>query len=607
MKSIRLSLIVNFLLLLAAALGAVSWLAYQSSAQTLQGKVESQRLFLEAEFTARCQEARTALDRRILQQAQTLAGLTRSTFLHLEGVSPIGLLSTATFPQGHLAVPLWLSETFHSPLALRMLRLQPLTFFIESAEDVMPAEEEGRPREFFQTYRPSGQPLQRSASLGDSWFSLDDKVRGGAHLFQEHFDTVKMADGLTVRRVSLKVTVPRFRAGPLPPWWRFLKPSGKSSRPPGPFFAPPPPPGTFFGIRPSETEVPVIFMQYASDTAPLEATLAEFQAKHENDLHQLEEDSARTLAALRQRLLVIGLATFSATVAGGLWLIGLGLVPLRRLSEAVSQVSARDFQLPIDQEKLPQELQPIAHRLVQTLQLLQRAFNREKQAAADISHELRTPLAALLTTIDLALRKLRTPEEYRQFFVDCRASGQHMNQLVERLLALARLDAAADRMQIQDVDVADLANRCADMVRPLAQEKGLDLRVQASRPTLLPADPDKLREVVNNLLHNAIEYNRPSGSIDLVVQRDNGSVRLEVRDTGIGIAPEDRERIFERFFRADPSRQAEGLHAGLGLAIVKGYIDLMGGTIGVDSSDKGTIFVVHLPIPEGRYTARGYE
>jgi len=113
---------------------------------------------------------------------------------------------------------------------------------------------------------------------------------------------------------------------------------------------------------------------------------------------------------------------------------------------------------------------------------------------------------------------------------------------------------------------------------------------------MLNTDPDKLREVLNNLLHNAIEYNRPEGSIELALGRENGHIRVEVRDTGIGIAPEAREHIFERFYRADPSRQADGLHAGLGLAIVKGYVDLMGGSITVESTEgQGTTFRVDLP------------
>jgi signal transduction histidine kinase len=113
---------------------------------------------------------------------------------------------------------------------------------------------------------------------------------------------------------------------------------------------------------------------------------------------------------------------------------------------------------------------------------------------------------------------------------------------------------------------------------------------------LLDADPAKLREVVTNLLHNAIQYNRPDGSVDLSVSRRNGNLEVEVADTGIGISSEARQHIFERFYRADPSRSTDGLHAGLGLAIVKGYVDLMGGTIAVESTEgKGSTFRVRLP------------
>jgi signal transduction histidine kinase len=109
-------------------------------------------------------------------------------------------------------------------------------------------------------------------------------------------------------------------------------------------------------------------------------------------------------------------------------------------------------------------------------------------------------------------------------------------------------------------------------------------------------DPDKLREILLNLLHNAIEYNRPGGSVVLAVHRNNGSAQFEVRDTGIGMSPEVEGRIFERFFRADPSRTATGVHAGLGLAIVKEYVDRLGATIEVETEPGvGTTFRVTLP------------
>ena len=180
---------------------------------------------------------------------------------------------------------------------------------------------------------------------------------------------------------------------------------------------------------------------------------------------------------------------------------------------------------------------------------------------------------------------------------DCRESGTQIHQLVERLLALARLDAGADLLRPRDVDVNTLVDQCAALVRPLAEARGLHLKVHHNGPAMLYADPDKLREVLTNLLHNAIEYNKPDGAIDVKVERNNGHLEMEVRDTGIGITPEARAHIFERFFRADPSRAADSPHAGLGLAIVKGYVDLMGGAIDVDSAiGTGSTFRVKLPV-----------
>jgi signal transduction histidine kinase len=203
-------------------------------------------------------------------------------------------------------------------------------------------------------------------------------------------------------------------------------------------------------------------------------------------------------------------------------------------------------------------------------------------------------------TTELALRKQRGNEEYREMLGDCRASAQQMNQIIERMLTLARLDAGVAVIRPQRVQVAELAQQCVAVVRPLAEAAGLRLQFEvrgAEGETELHTDPDKLREIINNLLHNAVQYNRPQGSIRLVVARENGHVRVEVEDTGIGIESEALGRVFERFYRADPSRNSDGLNAGLGLAIVREYVDLMSGTIEVSSQPgQGTRFRVELPV-----------
>ena len=579
MKSIRLALIVYFLLLLGSALGGVSWFVYQTTSQALHAKEAGNRDHLDASYKADCDKAKASFDRRLFEQARVLRGKVVLHRDHYETLTMFAALGWPAMPEGYLSMPLLLAEGLYDKLGPQLFFRQPLR--------IEPIEEE-EPGVFFQFYNDKGRVLERSSALEESWFSLDASIRTKAEEQKEgYFDTVPIGPELTVRRVTWKTNTWRlhFSDPTIGQLWKLtpfvFKPPPKAAKGP-------PPRGGF--------QPPVIFLQYAKETKSLDAARAKLQAKLDEDLAKEEGETTQTLAGLRTRLGWIFGLTFLAIVAGGALLIGLGLTPLKRLSEAVSRVSEKDFRLQIDQHRLPSELRPIAGRLAQTLEQLKRAFAREKQAAADISHELRTPLAALMTTVEVALRKPRKPEDYQEILEDCRASGKQMTQLVEKLLALARLDAGADTLRVREVDVANLAGQCADMVRPLAEARGIHMHLRVSELATIQTDPDKLREVLTNLLHNAIEYNRPDGSIDLAVERQNGHLCLEIRDTGIGIAPEAREHIFERFFRADPSRHADTLHAGIGLAIVKGYVDLMGGTIGVESSTAGSTFRVEFPV-----------
>jgi heavy metal sensor kinase len=581
MKSIRLSLTLYFLILLVAALGGVLGFLYQTMYQTLESKEESMHAMLVTENSSRTRMLEDMFDNQILRRAQTLASLAQSQWTHLgTPLYALGLLSTPLNPHGDLLMPLWLLEGGDRRLAFRIPH-NPL-IKIQFADDVMLREDGGSNQDYYQIFNEQGYPVQQSRSMGDRSFMLDPAVRDGLALFGEQFDDAELKPGEPVRRVTLKVPVSSMRV-------ELGRPIG--GRPPS-------------GPRRNTSRrleydraVPAFFIQYGSDTKERDLALANFGSELNYQLGKMREDSAETLAQLRYLLIWIGLGLFAGTLAGGCWLVGLGLAPLNRLSEAVSRVSVRDFRLQFDAAHLPTELRPILDRLTQTLELLRRAFAREKQAAADISHELRTPLAALLTTIEVGLRRPRTTEHYTELLEDCHAIGKQMTQLVERLLALARIDAGVDILRSQQVDVSLLAEQCVALVRPLADAREVKLELHSNGPTSLSTDPDKLREVITNLLHNAIEYNKPHGSIDVVVERNNGHMQVAVRDTGIGISPQAQGHIFERFYRADDSRQANGLHAGVGLAIVKGYLDLMGGTIAVASTEgQGSTFSVQLPV-----------
>jgi heavy metal sensor kinase len=593
MKSIRLSLLLYFLVLLAVALGAISAWAYQHTRRILDANVVTQGNFLRTQCAEDCRRVDAKFNDALYQKARYLAQQAQI--------------------QHHMR-----------------MKLPEIQF----REDVLLASSEHHDvTEYFQINSERGGIAWHSPSMGDRWLSYDPEefkkmelsypevnnteLQPGSPLLGAYaviglvargqapgplfaaaaLDQKTSRPGPAVRRVMLKalaawrVWMPRPSNLERPPVFSRQADRTRGAGNPDATNRLPPP------LEPREVpSAPTLYIQCAAETIGRDRKVEALRNQLERDLANLNEDSRTTLSTLRDRLLMIDLATFAATVVGGVWLVRLGLSPLQRLSEAVSRVSAKDFRLPFDEPRLPRELRPIVDRLTQTLELLKRTFAREKQAAADISHELRTPLAALLTTTEVALRKPRSAEEYRELLADCHATGQQMSQLIERLLALARLDAGVDTLRPREVDASNVAEQCASLVRPLVAARGLTLHVKRNGPVMLNTDPDKLREVVTNLLHNAIEYNRPEGSIELVLERQNGHVFVEVRDTGIGIAPEAREHIFERFYRADPSRQSDGLHAGLGLSIVKGYIDLMDGKISVESTEgQGTTFRVELP------------
>ncbi len=343
------------------------------------------------------------------------------------------------------------------------------------------------------------------------------------------------------------------------------------------------------------------------------ARLTDHRDKVINSIH---EDVGRELVALQResellrgdmlnRLILICLATISLSALAITWVSRSSLAPLVDVADAVSDLTPKDLRLKfqgaqLDPKSMPEELAPIVQRLQESLESLDQAFSREKRATADISHELRTPIASLLTTMQVSLRKPRTVEEYRATLKQCVETGTHMRTLVERLLQLSRLDAGVDVAKHDPIDVVELAGQCVDMIRPLADQRqiAIELEVDDSASNLdpVPADAAKLREILVNLIDNAVHYNKDAGQVNVKVSAAPKAVIFEVQDTGVGMTEETRAHLFERFYRADSSRQSSTINAGLGLAIVKGYVDLFGGSISVSSTyGEGSTFRVTLP------------
>lgn len=592
--SIRRTLITNVVILLAVTLSLVTWLVYRTSSDALRDKQRATRELVEVRYIDQ-------RDEQLRNRAEQLARDVQQNFdsdkFHVH--SMVHQVSAIALPMHHFGL-----ARFAVLTSIPARYPSPTSFWqsVRAATELRLIDDE--------TDRPdfAHELVQTTADSGTTWVSKS--LAGSAMPFEvphprrepefpPRFDTIVLNDGRMVRRVIVKYPVTRFSRIRVPNFAAPRPPSkSESTRPSNP--QPSRRPEARQGWSPPtgpDYSLPNFYLHCAWDLKSENPVLMTKLQQRDEQLAAIDAETDLSISRLRASLLWTATGAILVTVLGGWLLVGRGLNPLRRLSDAVSQISARDFRLPIDPRGLPAEVSPVADRLALALGDLQKAFEREKRAAADISHELRTPIAALKTTLDVACRKPRTADQYRETLEDCRAIAGQMNQLVERMLALAWLDAGNEKIRPEQVDLPSLVSGIAAVARPLANCQGLTLQVDVPEHLEVCTDPDKLREVVMNLVHNAIEYNRPGGTIEVAAHaRDEGGVTVEVTDSGIGIPAELHDKIFERFFRADPSRNTNSTHAGLGLSIVKEYVDRLGGRLSVESVvGAGSKFRVDLP------------
>jgi heavy metal sensor kinase len=298
--------------------------------------------------------------------------------------------------------------------------------------------------------------------------------------------------------------------------------------------------------------------------------------------------TALNLAAVGGLILLVGFA-------GGWWMVSRSLHPVTEISAAAVKISAGDLSQRINVAEAESELGQLAAVLNSTFARLETAFAQQKQFASDAAHELRTPVSVMLTQTQTALNRDRDAASYKQTVEACQRAAQRMRKLIESLLALARFDAGQEVLRRQRFDLCKTVSDCAEMVQPLADERGAKIFVEA-KPLEIIGDSERLAQVITNLLTNAIQYNQPGGEVRVKLESQNDLAVLTVADTGQGIAAEDLPRVFGRFFRADPSRTGAG-NAGLGVAIAKAIIAAHGGTIEVASEvGKGSTFTLRLPV-----------
>ena len=242
------------------------------------------------------------------------------------------------------------------------------------------------------------------------------------------------------------------------------------------------------------------------------------------------------------------------------------------------------------------ELGDLAGAFNALLARLDGAFERERRFRADAAHELLTPVTAARSEIDVALRRERDPEGYREVLGRLDRHVDRMGGLVSDLLALSRAETSQTPSD-ETVDLSALAARLAERLAPVADAKGVSLDHDLSPGVVAAADAADVELALENLLDNAVKYTPPGGRVTLRVQRDGGHAVALVADTGVGFSDAERERLFERFYRADAQEVQREVGSGLGLAIAQRLAERQGGRVTADSEGpgRGSTFVLRLP------------
>jgi two-component system OmpR family sensor kinase len=262
------------------------------------------------------------------------------------------------------------------------------------------------------------------------------------------------------------------------------------------------------------------------------------------------------------------------------WVVSGSLEPVARVRSQVASRQADDLS-PVSEAGLPDEVQPLVQELNLLFGRVKTAFETQQNFVADAAHELRTPLAALKLQVQ-SLERADNDEARKVAAGRLSAGIERATRLVEQLLVLARQEASASG-SAKPVDLAEMARRTVAELAGVAQAKGVDLGVQQADAASVEGQPDALHILMRNLADNAIKYTPAGGTVDIAVCKGQGTITLSVEDSGPGIPLDERERVFDRFYRIAGS-EASG--SGLGLAIIKAIAERHGAKLALDRSER---------------------
>ena len=309
------------------------------------------------------------------------------------------------------------------------------------------------------------------------------------------------------------------------------------------------------------------------------------------------DDAVQTLHLFRSSLLMFAPLLLLIAAGLGYWMSRRALAPVDTLVRTARQIGGGNLSSRLEKLQTGDELQRLSDTLNEMLGRIEKAFLGVTQFTADASHELRTPVSLIRTEAELALRRSRGEDEYKESLRHILHEAERTTLLIEQLLELARADSGREALDFQTINLREILRNGAETWRQVAAIRNLQFSASLCEESAsVLGDETLLRRLADILLDNAFKYTPSSGSVRLILERTESDAVITVQDSGIGIDSEDQQKIFERFYRVDKARSRSQGGTGLGLAIAQWIVSQHQGSISVESGlGHGATFRVKLP------------
>jgi heavy metal sensor kinase len=305
----------------------------------------------------------------------------------------------------------------------------------------------------------------------------------------------------------------------------------------------------------------------------------------------------RVLRGLLISLAIVFPLMVGAAIGGGYLLMRNALRPMDEIATTAERITSRNLNERVPIIATGDEVERLSVSMNRMIERLEGAFHHISRFSADAAHEIRTPLAIIRGELENAFQAPGLTEDLRETIGSALEEAERLSRIVDQLLEMSRLEAGETLVDRTRFDFTEMTRSTVDQMRLLAEEKNLKLKFEGTTPVDLEGDPLRLKQIVVNLVDNAIKYTPTGGSVSVSTFPQDGKVILEVADTGIGIPKEATSQIFHRFFRVDRARSRQLGGTGLGLAIVKSICAAYNGNVTVKSGEgKGAVFRVELPV-----------